>query len=184
MCRTFGIPTQGKTRTRLSRAVWPWVISSWLTDIPNSLAKIASTALLALPSSGAVRSQIFRVPFSMPTLSTRAPGTYTVSLAITDNVHNCKDTVKKTMQIFPIPLMDHGRLRAGAVLHARVDAARKRARMDMAAAAHDPHGAVLGHFKRQQRQIKDLACLPHIGHRQLALAGLALPGNVVELVVF
>jgi hypothetical protein len=26
----------------LSRAVSPWVISNWLTDIPNSLAKMAS----------------------------------------------------------------------------------------------------------------------------------------------
>lgn len=32
-------------------------------------------------------------------------GTYTVSLSITDNVHNCKDTIKKTMEIFPIPLL-------------------------------------------------------------------------------
>ena len=32
-------------------------------------------------------------------------GTYTVSLAISDNVHNCKDTLKKTMEIFPIPLL-------------------------------------------------------------------------------
>lgn len=32
-------------------------------------------------------------------------GTYTVSLSITDNVHNCKDTIMKTMKIFPIPLL-------------------------------------------------------------------------------
>jgi hypothetical protein len=64
-----------KTRTRLSRAVWPWVISNWLTDIPNSLAKMASTALFALPSSGAVRSQILSAPFSIAAFSTFAPGT-------------------------------------------------------------------------------------------------------------
>lgn len=32
-------------------------------------------------------------------------GTFTVSLSITDNVHNCKDTIKKVMQIFPNPLL-------------------------------------------------------------------------------
>ena len=47
----------------------------WLTDISNSLAKMASTALLALPSSGAVRSQILRAPFSIAAFSTFAPGT-------------------------------------------------------------------------------------------------------------
>ncbi|MES2762568.1 MAG: PKD domain-containing protein [Bacteroidota bacterium] len=34
-----------------------------------------------------------------------SPGTYTVSLAILDNAHGCKDTLKKTMQIFPVPLL-------------------------------------------------------------------------------
>ncbi|MES2566075.1 MAG: PKD domain-containing protein [Bacteroidota bacterium] len=32
-------------------------------------------------------------------------GTFTVSLSITDNVHNCKDTIKKVMQIFPVPTL-------------------------------------------------------------------------------
>lgn len=30
-------------------------------------------------------------------------GTYTVSLMISDNVYNCKDTLRKLMQIFPVP---------------------------------------------------------------------------------
>jgi gliding motility-associated-like protein len=32
-------------------------------------------------------------------------GTYTVTLAITDNVHGCKDTLEKIMQIFPTPVL-------------------------------------------------------------------------------
>ncbi len=34
-----------------------------------------------------------------------SPGIYTVSLYIADNVHNCKDTIKKTMEIFPEPVL-------------------------------------------------------------------------------
>lgn len=40
-----------------------------------------------------------------PTHTYNAFGTYTVSLSITDNVHNCKDTLKKVMQIFAIPTL-------------------------------------------------------------------------------
>lgn len=40
-----------------------------------------------------------------PSHTYNSAGTYTVSLSITDNVHNCKDTLKKTMQVFPIPLL-------------------------------------------------------------------------------
>jgi gliding motility-associated-like protein len=40
-----------------------------------------------------------------PSHTYSAAGTYTVSLSITDNVHNCKDTLKKTMQIFPVPIL-------------------------------------------------------------------------------
>lgn len=40
-----------------------------------------------------------------PSHTYSSAGTYTVSLSITDNVHNCKDTLKKVMQIFPIPLL-------------------------------------------------------------------------------
>jgi len=38
-----------------------------------------------------------------PSHTYTSPGTYTVSLSISDNIHNCKDTIRKTMQIFPIP---------------------------------------------------------------------------------
>ncbi|MDF2451100.1 MAG: large protein [Bacteroidota bacterium] len=40
-----------------------------------------------------------------PSHTYSSAGTYTVSLSITDNVHNCKDTLKKVMQIFPVPLL-------------------------------------------------------------------------------
>ena len=40
-----------------------------------------------------------------PSHTYNGAGTYTISLSITDNVHNCKDTIMKTMQIFPLPLL-------------------------------------------------------------------------------
>ena len=76
--------------------------------------------------------------------------------------------------------MHHGRLRAWAVLHASVDPRRKRPRMDTAAAARGLHGEVLGHFKCQSRQIKDLACFAHTGHGQLALTALGTAGGRCE----
>ena len=42
---------------------------------------------------------------STPSHLYASPGVYTVSLAISDNVHNCKDTLRKTMQIFPVPTL-------------------------------------------------------------------------------
>jgi hypothetical protein len=43
--------------------------------ISNVFASRAITALFALPSSGAVRIQIFKAAFSITNLSTFAPGT-------------------------------------------------------------------------------------------------------------
>jgi len=40
-----------------------------------------------------------------PSHTYNAAGTYTVSLYISDNVFNCKDTIKKTMEIFPVPTL-------------------------------------------------------------------------------
>jgi gliding motility-associated-like protein len=40
-----------------------------------------------------------------PSHTYNSAGTYTVSLSITDNTHNCKDTLKKVMQIFSLPIL-------------------------------------------------------------------------------
>lgn len=40
-----------------------------------------------------------------PSHTYNSAGTYTVSLSITDNTHNCKDTLKKVMQVFSLPIL-------------------------------------------------------------------------------
>ncbi|MBI3518371.1 MAG: PKD domain-containing protein [Bacteroidetes bacterium] len=40
-----------------------------------------------------------------PSYLYNAPGNYTVSLSIADNIHGCKDTIRKSMLIFPVPLL-------------------------------------------------------------------------------
>jgi gliding motility-associated-like protein len=69
-----------------------------IPDVFNNISQNANTALWNF-GDGSTSST------NTPSHTFSSAGTYTVTLSITDNIHNCKDTMKKVMQVFPVPLL-------------------------------------------------------------------------------
>ena len=68
------------------------------TDLFNNLSQNANVYNWSFGDGQTSSSQ-------SPSHNYNTAGTYTISLVISDNVFQCKDTIKKVMQIFPVPTL-------------------------------------------------------------------------------